>query len=209
MKAWICMMHVTWFGLNSKLHLNVWLKATRVETSVNPHQEIFIPAQPFPVLIPMHVSIMRVGIFGGRILLRYSIPAALHFPWTPPIPVTCDVRHEPGARLATCLQWLSRWEHASRPMTTLQFVPCGNHVNNTYKEAAAAAPENDRCAFNRTLWREISSWSQFVCATGSVNAIFVRNIWAEQRWQKLLQAQIKDQIGNELSNHHKCLHALT
>lgn len=95
-------MHVTWFGLNSKLHLNVWPKATRVETSVNPHQEIFIPAQSFPVLIPMHVSIMRVGIFSGHILLLYSIPAALHFPWTPPIPVTCDVRHEPGARLATC-----------------------------------------------------------------------------------------------------------
>lgn len=130
------------------------------------------------------------------------------FPMNPTNP--SNMRRQTWTRRAIgYLQWLSRWEHASRPMTTLQFVPCGNHVNNTYKEAAAAAPENDRCALNRTLWREISSWPQFVCATGSVNAIFVRNIWAEQRWQKLLQARIKDQIGNELSNHHKCLHALT
>ena len=172
-------MHVTWFGLNSKLHLNVRPKAKSVETSVNPHQEIFIPAQLFPVLIPMHVSIMRVGIFSTS--LQY--PSCTTFPMNPANP--SNMRRQTRTRRAIGYpQWLSRWEHASRPMTASQFVPCGNHVNNTYKEAAAAAaaaPENDRCALNRTLWREISSWSRFVCATGSVNAIFVWNIWTSER----------------------------
>lgn len=62
------------------------------------------------------------------------------------------------------LRSLSRCEHASRPMKTSQLVPCGNHVNITYKEAAAG-PENNMCALNYIIFVQKSSKLSLVGAT--------------------------------------------
>ena len=56
----------------------------------------------------------------------------LHFPWTLP---PSNMRRWTWSRV-----WLAECgDSVSRPMTASQFVPCGNHVNNTHKEAGAAS----------------------------------------------------------------------